>query len=127
MDEYGPRFPDMSSPFHQDYINLLQKIAIDSGIVVQKGVFVGMTGPNYETKAEVKFLQTIGGDAVGMSTVPEVISAVQNGLKVAGISCISNLATGLSDSSLSHQEVTQTANQIKFTFGRLVGQFITEI
>ncbi len=126
-DTSGPRFPDMSAPYNQEYIDILQNIAIQSNITVQKGVFVGMTGPNYETQAEVKFLQQIGGDAVGMSTVPEVVVAVQTGLKVAGISCISNMATGLSGTALSHQEVTQTANQIKFTFGRLVGQFVLEI
>ena len=126
-DPAGPRFPDMSAPFNPEYIDKLENIAIESKIPIHKGVFVGMTGPNYETPAEVKFLQKIGGDAVGMSTVPEVVAAVHAGMKVAGISCISNLASGLSKTRLTHEEVTKTANQIKYTFGRLVGQFVLEI
>ena len=127
VDPIGHRFPDMSAPYFPEYIDRLQHIALESNISVQKGVFVGMTGPNYETRAEVKFLQKLGADAVSMSTVPEVITAIQCGMKVAGISCIANLATGLSQERLSHEEVTETANRIKYTFGRLVGQFIAEV
>ncbi len=123
----GPRFPDMSAPYAPEYVEKLKNIAINSGIQVNMGVYVGMTGSNYETKAEVKYLQKIGGDAVGMSTVPEVITAVQAGMKVCGISCISNLATGLSSAPLTHEEVTETAQRIKYTFGRLVGQFILSV
>lgn len=121
------RFPDMSEPYDSDWIKEAEKIALELHIPIRKGTYVGVTGPNYETRSEVKFLQKIGGDAVGMSTVPENIVAVQKGMKVLGISCISNLAAGLSSAPLSHEEVKQTAENMKEIFGALIKAIIGRI
>jgi len=107
----GPRFVDMSEPYNKQ----LQEIAVISGketeIPLHQGVFCWVTGPSYETAAEVRMLQKCGGDSVSMSTVPEVIVANQRHLQVLGISLITNLSTGLSDSKLNHEEVTDMANK----------------
>lgn len=94
------------------------------GLKVKKGVYVGLTGPSYETAAEVRLFGQIGGDAVGMSTVFEVELATQLGMKVAGVSCVTNPGTGLSTSKLNHQEVTDVANRVKKSFGLLLTDFI---
>lgn len=90
-DEYGPRFPDMSEPYDKTLIRLMEKTAVKQGIPLWKGVYVGVPGPNMETRAETKFLRGIGADAVGMSTVPEVIAAVHCGIRVLGLSVLSNI------------------------------------
>lgn len=89
-DELGPRFPDMSAPYSPDLIELAEKVALENNVKMHEGVYVAVTGPNLETKAEYRFLRTIGGDVVGMSTVPEVIAAVHSGMKVLGFSVITD-------------------------------------
>ncbi|MFM9481265.1 phosphorylase family protein, partial [Streptomyces scabiei] len=92
LDEFGPRFPDMSQAYDYKYRQLLAQIAQDLKIKLQAGVYMGFSGPSYETPAEIRFVRTVGGDAVGMSTVPEVIVANHSGLRVLGISAITNKA-----------------------------------
>lgn len=121
------RFPDMSSPYDTELISLAKQTALDLKISIQSGVYIGVTGPNYETRSEVRYLRAIGGDAVGMSTVPEVIVAAQKNIRTLGISCISNLAAGLSSKPLTHEEVKETAESIKETFGTLVTEIIQRI
>lgn len=119
-----PRFPDMYGAYHPPYVELIEQTARELKIPLRKGVLFVSSGPSYETAAEIKMIQRIGGDAVSMSTVPEVIVARARGIKVAGISCITNLATGLSSKPLSHEEVTEIANQVKSQFQKLVREVI---
>lgn len=119
-DAFGPRFPDMSDPYAKELRELLRAVASERGIEVKEGVYAGVAGPAYETPAEVRMLRTLGGDAVGMSTVPEVTVANHCGMKVAGISCITNYAAGLSDTKLHHDEVKETADRVRETFTGLV-------
>ena len=126
-DSGGPRFPDMSNAYDSEYFDLIEKIAFKRNIALKRGVLWVSTGPSYETGAEVKMIRKMGGDAASMSTVPEVIVAVQAGIQVIGISCITNYATGISSEKLSHDDVTQTANRVKEKFLCLVSGIIEEI
>ncbi|MGB3052619.1 MAG: purine-nucleoside phosphorylase [Polyangiales bacterium] len=108
-ERQGPRFLDMSAAFDPDLIELASDVAAGLGFELRRGVYAGLLGPAYETPAEVRMLRTLGADAVGMSTVLEVLAARHMGLRVLGISCISNLAAGISKGPLSHEEVKQTA------------------
>lgn len=119
-DNLGPRFPDMSDAYSRALRERARTIAAEEGIPLKEGVYAAFTGPSYETPAEIRLLQAVGADAVGMSTIPEVIAACHMGLSVLGISCISNLAAGISDRPLSHDEVEQTADRTRKTFTRLV-------
>jgi len=112
----GVRFPDMSEAYDRAYIQHADSCAKEIGLSVQHGVYVGNTGPTYETPTEVKMLRTLGGDAVGMSTVPEVIVAAHAGLRVLGISCISNMAAGILDQPLTHHEVIETTEKVREDF-----------
>ncbi|WP_164668708.1 purine-nucleoside phosphorylase [Virgibacillus doumboii] len=123
-DQLGERFPDMSQVYEQVYINHAANCAEKLGMSVQKGVYVGNTGPTYETPAEINMLRTFGGDAVGMSTVPEVIVAAHAGLRVLGISCISNMAAGILDQPLTHDEVIETTEKVREDFLRFVKEII---
>jgi purine-nucleoside phosphorylase len=116
----GPRFPDMSSAYDKNLIKLGKKIAKDLNIKLQEGTYLMMTGPTYETPAEIRMTRVLGGDAVGMSTVPEVIAANHMGVKVLGISCITNMAAGILDKPLDHKEVIENSNMIKDKFILLV-------
>lgn len=120
----GPRFPDMTEAYDRKFIQLTKDAATKLNIPIQQGVYAGVTGPVYETPSEVKMLQVLGADAVGMSTVPEVIAARHMGLRVLGITCISNLASGINTTELSHEEVIKTTNHVKASFIRLVKQVI---
>lgn len=119
-NELGARFPDMSAPYCKELRKLAKDVAAEIGLKVQEGVYVGNTGPSYETPAEVRMLRTLGGDAVGMSTVPEVIVARHSGMKVLGISCISNMAAGILDQPLTHDEVMETTEMVKANFLQFV-------
>lgn len=121
------RFPDMHDNYYPPFVQIIEDTALELGIPIRKGVLFVSSGPNYETAAEVRMIRRIGGDAASMSTVPEVIVARARGMKVAGISCITNLATGLSDTPLSHEEVTEIANQVKNRFQKLVREVIIRI
>lgn len=125
--ELGPRFPDMSTAYCPNLRAAAHEAAQENGITVQEGVYVGMLGPSYETPAEIRMLRTLGGDAVGMSTVPEVIVASHAGIRVLGISCISNMAAGILPQPLSHEEVMETAEKVKHTFLTLVKTIIKKI
>jgi purine-nucleoside phosphorylase len=109
LAELGPRFPDLTEAYSTPCLEVMRSTAHRLNISVQAGVYAGLSGPTYETPAEVKMLRTLGADAVGMSTVPETIAAIHMGIKVAGVSCITNLAAGLSSHKLSHQEVMDTS------------------
>ncbi len=125
--EFGPRFPDMSDPYDANLREMLRGIANERDIDIKEGVYAGMAGPTYETPAEVRMVQHVGGDAVGMSTVPEVIVANHCGMRVAGISCITNMAAGLGTDKLSHDEVKETADRVREVFVGLVRQFATTL
>lgn len=119
--ELGPRFPDMSEAYNAGLRQLAQQVSIERQIDLAGGVYAGLSGPTYETPAEVRMLRTLGADAVGMSTVPEVIAANHMGMKVLGVSCITNQAAGLSENKLSHQEVMDTATEARQRFMDLLG------
>lgn len=125
--EMGVRFPDMSTAYCPDLRAIARNAAEQNGIQVQEGVYVGMLGPSYETPAEIRMLRILGGDAVGMSTVPEVIVARHAGIRVLGISCISNMAAGILPQPLSHDEVMETAEKVKHTFLTLVKAVIKKM
>ncbi|WP_239614037.1 purine-nucleoside phosphorylase [Cohnella mopanensis] len=116
----GVRFPDMSDAYSSRLRKIAKETAAELGFPVQEGVYVGLLGPNYETPAEIRMLRTLGVDAVGMSTVSEVIVARHSGIEVLGISCISNMAAGILDQPLSHEEVMETTEQVKEQFLSLV-------
>jgi len=123
-EEFGERFPDMSEAYSKKLIALAKDVASKNKINMVEGIYAGMLGPSYETPAEVNFLSIIGASAVGMSTVPEVIVAQHSGLEVLGISCISNMAAGISEHSLTHDEVMETTENIKAQFLKLVKEVI---
>lgn len=123
----GVRFPDMSEAYCKELRQLAKNVAGTLNMSVQEGVYVGNTGPCYETPAEVRALRVLGGDAVGMSTVPEVIVARHSGLKVLGVSCISNMAAGILDQPLNHEEVIETTEKVKKQFLSLVKGIVKEL
>jgi purine-nucleoside phosphorylase len=126
-DQLGPRFPDMLHCYDPELAELAHKVGRDLGLALQSGVFCWVTGPAYETAAEVRMLRMLGGDAVSMSTAPEVIVARQRYLRVMGISLITNLGTGMTASKLTHEEVTSTANQAGERLGRLLQEIVKRL
>lgn len=126
-DSMGERFPDMSEVYSSEYINLVKKVGRKLGIDLQEGVYMALSGPSYETPAEVRMARIIGADAVGMSTVPEAITASWAGIKVIGLSCICNSAAGVSTVGLSHEDVIHAANVAKERFKTLVNEVIREL
>ncbi|QAT40071.1 purine-nucleoside phosphorylase [Clostridium sp. JN-9] len=126
-EEIGPRFPDMSEAYSKQLIDIAENCALSLNIKVVEGTYIMMTGPCYETPAEVRMARLLGGDAVGMSTVPEVIAANHCGIKVLGISCITNMAAGILNQPLVHTEVIETSNKVKDKFTKLVNKIISEI
>ncbi|MBC7185520.1 MAG: purine-nucleoside phosphorylase [Calditrichaeota bacterium] len=126
-EQLGPRFPDMSQPYDRQFLEIARQVALQLGIRVQQGVFCWLQGPSYETAAEVRMLRRIGVDAASMSTVPEVIVARQRGIRVLGISCITNLATGLAAQPLSHDEVTAVAEQVRLRFNQFLSAVVQAI
>jgi len=126
--DYGePRFPDMSCPYSKKYQELAETVAVSKKIDLKRGILYVSTGPSYETRSEVKMIGKIGAEAVSMSTVPEVIAANHAGLAVIGISCITNLATGINRSPLSHEEVTRTADRVRTKFIYLISGIIEQL
>jgi len=110
-DSLGPRFPDMSEPYSRELIALAEEVALEAGIKLQKGVYVGVQGPNLETRAEYRFLRGIGADVVGMSTVPETIVAVHSGMRVLGLSVVTDLCLPDALKPASHIEIVKTASK----------------
>jgi purine-nucleoside phosphorylase len=121
------RFPDMSSPYDPALANLARAVAKDEKIPLREGVYAGLLGPSYETAAEVRMLELFGADAVGMSTVPEVIVARALGMRVLGFSCITNLACGLSSSPITHAEVLEATSHAAASFQRLVRGVVAKL
>lgn len=126
IDEFGPRFPDMCDAYDPDAAAMTREIAGRRGIALKEGVYAFAQGPMFETPAEIRALRVLGADAVGMSTVPEVIMARHCGIKVLGISCITNMAAGVLEQKLSHEEVMETAGKIEKDFSWLVTQIVKE-
>ena len=126
-ERFGPRFPDMSAVYSPE----LQELVIDEaraiGVEVRRGIYGGLSGPSYETPAEIHLLRGLGADAVGMSTVPEAIVARHMGLEVLGISCITNMAAGISDQPINHEEVIATGDRVRETFAELLRRVIGAI
>ena len=124
LEELGPRFPDMSEVYSRRIQDVIREAASDCGISLREGVYVQLTGPNYETPAEVKMCKSWGGDAVGLSTACEAVAARHMGMEIGGISCITNLAAGISKEKLDHKEVQETADRVSKDFKRLVTKII---
>jgi purine-nucleoside phosphorylase len=126
IDEYGPRFNDMSDPYSKEIRALAKKCAKNQDIEIKEGVYYYMAGPSYETRSEVRAINILGANAVGMSTVPEVIVAAHGGMKIMGLSCITNMATGILDQPLGHEEVMETSEKVKGKFITLLNTIILE-
>lgn len=118
-DAMGPRFPDMSMTYDKEYQEIIKDVATKMDVTLKEGVYMGFSGPTYETPAEIVMSRTLGADAVGMSTVPEAIVARHSGLRIFGISCITNLAAGM-QSNLNHDEVVETTTRVNQTFKELL-------
>lgn len=127
IEELGPRFPDMSEVYSKRLQDVILKSADECGITMQKGVYVQFTGPNYETPAEVRLCRIWGGDAVGMSTACEAMAARHMGLEICGISCITNLAAGMSQQPLDHKEVQEIADRVSADFKKLVTKIVVNM
>ena len=127
IKELGPRFPDMTEAYDKKMIQTMEEVLQTQNTRYHKGIYCGVSGPTYETPAEVRYLKMIGGKAVGMSTVPEAIAANHLGLRVGAISCITNLAAGISQKKLSHQEVTDTAKRVEQKFTTFLKEFVLRL
>ncbi|POR02006.1 purine-nucleoside phosphorylase [Alkalispirochaeta sphaeroplastigenens] len=123
-DSFGPRFNDMSTAYTPRLQKLAREVARDQGITLREGVYAFMAGPSFETPAEITMLRTLGASAVGMSTVPEVITAAHAGLEVLGISAISNMAAGILDQPLNHEEVMETGLRVRDRFIALIQSLV---
>lgn len=126
-EELGPRFPDMSEVYKESLRAIIRRTAKEEQIPLQEGVYLQFTGPAYETPAEIRMARTLGADAVGMSTACEAIVANQMGMEVCGISCVTNMASGILPQPLSHTEVQEVADRVAPLFERLVRKSITAI
>ena len=120
LEWLGPRFPDMTEAYAAGYREIAKEVAGELGIALQEGVYAALLGPSYETPAEIRYLRAIGADLVGMSTVPETIVANHMGMKVLGISCVTNMAAGILPQKLDHREVLETAAAVRDDFIRLL-------
>lgn len=127
LDELGPRFPDMSQVYSARMQDIIRKNAAEMGITLREGVYVQLTGPAYETPAEIRMCRSWGADAVGMSTACEAMAARHMGLEICGISCITNLAAGMSKKELNHQEVQETADRVAKQFKELISRIIVTV
>jgi purine-nucleoside phosphorylase len=125
--EFGPRFPDLTRAYDRELGRLAREAAAEVGVPLEEGVYAAMLGPSYETPAEIHMLRTIGADAVGMSTVPEVIALRHAGVRAAAISCITNMAAGMSGSLLDHSEVEETARETRGRFISLITAWIRRL
>lgn len=127
IDELGERFCDMSEIYDKDLRQILRESAADLGIPLQEGTYIQLTGPNFESPKEVKMCRILGADAVGMSTACEAVAANHMGMKICGISCISNLGCGMTDQPLSHEEVKETADRVAPMFKKLITEAVTRM
>jgi len=127
QDEFGDRFPDATEIYSQDLIRLTKSVASGLEIKLEEGIYAWWSGPSYETPAEIRMIRFMGADAVGMSTVPEALVASHMRMRILGISCLTNMASGILPQKLSHEEVLIASKQISGDFGRLVRKLIEEI
>jgi purine-nucleoside phosphorylase len=126
-DALGPRFPDMSEAYSRVFREKAKQVAADLGIPISEGVYAAMLGPSYETPAEIRYLRTIGADMVGMSTVAEVIAANHMGMRVLGISCITNMAAGVLPRKIAHEEVLETGAMVRDTLQRFLTALLPKL
>jgi purine-nucleoside phosphorylase len=126
-ERFGPRFPDMTQAYCKSYREIALAAAKKAGKTLHQGVYAGLLGPNYETPAEIRYLRTIGADLVGMSTVPEVIAARHMGIKVLAISCVTNMAAGILDQVINHEEVLETGERVREDFVALIRAVLPEM
>lgn len=126
-ERFGPRFPDMTQAYCKKYREIATAEAKRLGINLHEGVYAGLCGPSYETPAEIRFLKTIGADLAGMSTVPDVIAARHMGIRVLGISCVTNMAAGILDREINHAEVMEAGNRVRAEFVSLLHAVIPRI
>lgn len=126
-ERFGERFPDMTEVYSRDYQEIAVEEAHSIGLELRRGIYAALSGPSYETPAEIRMLRTLGADAVGMSTVPEAIVARQMGIKVLGISCITNMAAGVVGEPINHQEVMETGESVRDTFKELLRRVIPRL
>jgi purine-nucleoside phosphorylase len=125
-DSQGSRFPDMSHAYNKELIKILEESSRELNIKTQKGVYVGVQGPTYETPAEIRMFRILGGDVVGMSTVPETIIANHIGLKVCGVSCVTNMGAGIIDQTLKHEDIKDEALKVMDNFTSLLNHAISK-
>ncbi len=126
-ERFGPRFPDLSDAYHPPYRELALDAGRGLGLKIATGVYAAMTGPSYETPAEIRFLRAIGADLVGMSTVAEAITARHQGMRVLAISCVTNMAAGLQKEPITHEEVLETGRRVRAQFAELLQAVIPAI
>jgi purine-nucleoside phosphorylase len=126
-DRFGPRFPDLTSAYSPELQEIVIEEARALSVEVRRGIYAALAGPSYETPAEIHLLRNLGADAVGMSTVPEVIVARQMGIEVLGISCITNMAAGIGDEPISHEDVMATGDRVKETLTQLLRQVVGRV
>jgi len=124
---FGQRFPDMSEVYSHDYQEIAVAEAHAMGLELRRGIYAALSGPSYETPAEIRMLRTLGADAVGMSTVPEATTARQMGVKILGISCITNMAAGVIGEPINHQEVIETGERVRDTLKELLRRIIPRL
>ena len=124
IDELGVRFPDMSKVYNPELQDVIRRTAKECGIPLHEGIYVQLTGPSFESPAEIRMLRGLGADAVGMSTVVEAIAANHMGMKICGISCVANLAAGMTDNPLTHEEVQEASNKAAPLFRQLITESI---
>ena len=122
----GPRFPDMSEAYDRGLRDVAEAACRGAGVRCHRGVYVALTGPSYETPAEIRMFRTMGADAVGMSTVPEVIAARHMGMRVVGLSCLTNMAAGVTDRKLDHRDVLETGERVKAALLEVLARIVTE-
>ena len=126
-ERFGPRFPDMSAVYSRELQEMVIEEANEIGVEVRRGIYGALSGPSYETPAEIHLLRNLGADAVGMSTVPEAIVARHMDLEVLGISCITNMAAGISDEPINHEEVIATGDRVRETFAQLLRRVVGRV
>jgi len=127
IEAFGPRFPDLSEAYSKEITDVIKASAAANGVEMREGTYIFLTGPSYETPAEIRACRILGADAVGMSTVPEVVAANHCGIETAGISCITNMAAGILDQPLNHKEVMETADRVKDNFSKIIKSVVGNI
>jgi purine-nucleoside phosphorylase len=126
-ERFGPRFPDMSEVYSRALQELVVDEAKELGVVVRRGIYAALSGPSYETPAEIHMFRSFEADAIGMSTVPEAIVARHMGMNILGISCITNMAAGITEQPINHEEVMETGERVRETFTQLLRRVISKI